>query len=130
MARLAPEADLLKVALASNRAFEMVPSFFARYDSPVPADVLVLDYLDFEAKLRAKGRDSATFASTVDRLEREWSQLRPGFIKAGGGDVAPEFDEHVKKMKELAAGDDFESAEDEAQHGLDLVDELEQVYQG
>src|SRR5436190_13518423 len=48
VARLARSADLLRVALASNHAFESVAGFFALYRSRVPATVSRLDYLDFE----------------------------------------------------------------------------------
>jgi hypothetical protein len=129
VAKLAPQADLLVVALASNRAFAMVPGFFALYKSRVPADVMELDHLDFEAKLQAKAGHSEALRSAVHRLDRTWAKLRPGFMKAGGDRVAPKFDSHVKRMQRLASGGGL-AAEAEAQHGLDLVDELENVYAG
>jgi hypothetical protein len=130
VAKLAPQADLLGVALASNRAFAMVPGFFALYESPVPADVMELDHLDFEAKLQAKAGHSGALHSAVERLDRTWAKLRPGLLEAGGKRVAPRFDTHVERMQRLASGSDSASAEKEAQHGLDLVDQLETVYAG
>jgi hypothetical protein len=130
VAKLAPQADLLGVAQASNRAFAMVPGFFALYESRVPADVMELDHLDFEAKLQAKAGHSGALHTAVERLDRTWAKLRPGLLKAGGERVAPKFDAHVQRMQRLASGGDPASAEKEAQHGLDLVDELEMVYAG
>jgi hypothetical protein len=130
VAAQAPTADLLAVALSSNRAFEMVPGFFARFESPVPADVLRLDYLDFEAKLRAQAGDREALRTAVAGLDRTWAGLRAGFVRAGGRDVAPAFDAHVARMRRLAAAPDAAAAGREAQHGLDLVDELEEVYAG
>ena len=127
VAKLAPKADLLQVALASNRAFGLIPEFFALYDSPVPAAVTALDHLDFDAKLQAKAGAPAALRSAVTRLDRTWLKLRPDVVKSGGARVAAKFDAHVKRMERLAAGG-HRAAAKEAQHGLDLVDELEAVY--
>jgi hypothetical protein len=127
VAKLAPKADLLRVALASNRAFGLIPEFFALYDSPVPAAVTALDHLDFEAKLQAKAGAAAALRSAVTGLGRTWLKLRPDVVKSGGARVASKFDAHVKRMERLAAGGN-RAAGKEAQHGLDLVDEIEAVY--
>jgi hypothetical protein len=129
VAELAPEADLLQVALASNHAFEAVSGFFALYESRVPAAVTTLDYLDFEAKLRAKAGDRAAVRAAVARLERTWSALRPRVVAAGGSEPAEKFDAHAKAMRRLAGAGAQAAAVREAQHGLDLVDELEEVYE-
>ena len=55
VAKLAPSAPLLDVAVASNQAFALVPDLFARYDTPVPASVTRLDYSRLEIKLESKG---------------------------------------------------------------------------
>ena len=129
VARLAPTGDLTRVALASNRAFELVPGFFARYASAVPAGVLRLDYLDFEAKLRARAGDGRGLNGAVRRLGATWAQVRPGVVRAGGDRPAARFDVHVARLRQLVVHGDGRSAEREAQHGLDLVDELEEVYE-
>jgi len=127
VAKLGPRADLLRVALASNRAFGLMPAFFALYDSPVPAAVTALDHLDFEAKLQAKADAPAALRSAVTGLDRTWLKLRPDVVRSGGARVAVRFDAHVKRMERLAAAGD-RAAGKEAQHGLDLVDEVEAVY--
>jgi hypothetical protein len=130
VARLAGHAKLLDVALASNAAFELVPGFFARYDDRVPATVTRLDYLDFTAKLQSLKGDRRALAAAVSSLDTTWRGLRPQFVAAGGGKVAPAFDEHVAAMRGLAANRRPARTQREAQHGLDLVDELEHVYAG
>lgn len=127
VAKLAPRADLLRVALASNRAFGLMPEFFALYDSPVPAAVTALDHFDFEAKLQAKAGAPAALRSAVTGLDRTWLRLRPDVVRSGGARVATRFDAHIKRMERLAAAGN-PAAVKEAQHGLDLVDELEAVY--
>jgi len=129
VARLAPQGDLLAVALAANHAFELVPGFFARYETRVPAGVQTLDYLDFEAKLRARAHDAAQLQAATEALRREWGGLRPGVVRAGGARPAAAFDAHVQRLVRLAAGSAGAAAAREAQHGLDLVDELEAVYE-
>jgi hypothetical protein len=130
VARVAADAPLLDVALASNAAFELVPAFFARYDDPVPATVLKLDYLDFAAKLRSLHGDGRALAAAVGSLERTWGQLRPDVVAAGGEKVAPRFDAHVAAMRALVANRQPAQTQKEAQHGLDLVDKVESVYSG
>jgi len=131
VAQLAPKGDLLRLALASNQAFGMVPAFFARYESPIPADVTRLDHLDFEAKLEAEAGDAAAVRAAVARLDRTWRGLRQGVVQAGGDQAARAFDAHVAQMRRLAAaGAPGAAAVREAQHGLDLVDEVEGVYAG
>src|SRR4051812_6655475 len=126
VARLAPKADLLQVALASNHAFEMVPGFFAHYRTTVPAVVQTLDYLDFEAKLRAKVGDAAKLRGAASGLDHTWSELKPAVVAHGGAAAARRFDAHVRRLRALGPG---AAAVREAQHGLDLVDQVEEVYE-
>jgi hypothetical protein len=111
--------------LASNPAFEMVPGFFARYRTKVPATVQMLDYLDFEAKLRATAGDDARRRGAVSGLDHTWTELRDEVVARGGTSAARSFDAHVRRLRALHAGP---AAVREAQHGLDLVDRIEDVY--
>jgi len=128
VARLAPAADLLRVALASNRAFALIAGFFAHFDSRIPPQVSALDHLDFEAKLQATAGHRAPLRAAAADLERTWAGLRPGVVDAGGARVARRFDAHVARLRGLAATGGRPAAR-EAQRGLDLVDEVEAVYQ-
>jgi hypothetical protein len=127
--KLAPKANFVNVALASNRVFGMVPDFFARYRTKVPPGITRLDHSDFEAKLRARAGDRKVLKPVVARLDKFWKELRPRVVNAGGSKPAKSYSAHVKRMKTLAKGTDMKAAEREAQHGLDLVDQLEQVYE-
>lgn len=129
VAELAPRAELLAVALAANRAFGLIPGFFALYDSPVPAAVTSLDHFDFEAKLQAKAGDRGALRSAASRLRQTWTGLRADVVRHGGARVAARFDAHVARLRRLADRGARAAAAREAQHGLDLVDELEATYQ-
>lgn len=130
VAKLAPRAKPIDVALAANRAFELVPGFFAAYSDPVPADVIELDYLDFEAKLQGLAGEQSKAAAAIDQLGRTWSALRSEVIAAGGNTVAAKFDAHSAEMLKLTRTGTDQQIADEAQRGLDLVDEIEAVYAG
>jgi hypothetical protein len=123
----------IKVALAANRAFELVPDFFAAYSDRVPAQVTRLDYLDFEAKLRAIAGDRGRVADAVSGLRIAWKELRKKVrrVRPGGTAAKDHFDGHVRRMRDLVDADaSLERIKSEAQHGLDLVDEIEEVYEG
>ena len=126
--RLAPAAPLIEVALASNHAFELLPDFFARFKVEVPVDVTKLDYLDFEAKLESKAGDVAKLGGAVRGLGGVWSRLRPKVIRAGGAKAAADYDAHLKAMAGLADNAHAGATQQEAQHGLDLVDDIERVF--
>jgi hypothetical protein len=126
VAKLAPQAPLLDVALASNQAFALVPNYFARYESPIPSDVTLLDYLDFEAKLESKAGDVAKLQRAIVGLQSTWKSVKP---QVEDSEAAANFDAHVKAITKLATNADPDKTQREAQHGLDLVDELEQSFE-
>ena len=129
VAKLAPRGKPIDVALAANRAFELVPDLFGSYRDPVPPAVTRLDYFDFEAKLEALAGDRDKVARAVSGLDRVWEALREDVLAAGGSAPADRFDAHLRRMHSLVtsrAG--VRRLTREAQHGLELVDQLEAVY--
>jgi hypothetical protein len=130
LSNLVATGDPIAVALAANHAFELIAQLFGEFESDVPAAVLRLDYLDFEAKLRALSREIDLVRVSVTRLATTWSELSTTFPfgdKAAAARAG--FDAHVAAMTSLAtAGTDFDGLAKEAQHGLDLVDQVEEVY--
>jgi len=132
LAKLAPSGEPIAVALAANHAFELIAQLFGKFESDVPASVLRLDYLDFEAKLRALAHEIDGVRSSVNGLSATWGELVKTFPSGDKAAAArTEFEAHVAAMTSLAAaGTDFEGLAKEAQHGLDLVDKLEAVYTG
>jgi hypothetical protein len=132
VARLAPDGEPIAVALAANRAFELIARFYGRYETAVPGAVMQLDHLEFEAKLRALTRELDPLRATVDRLSKTWAEVSTRLPAGDKGSAArQQFDAHVAAMGTLAAaGTDFEGIAREAERGLDLVDELEGVFAG
>ena len=127
--RIAPDGEPVAVALAANRAFELIAGFFGRYETKTPGEVMLLDYYDFEAKLQALAHDMTKVRATVDRMAETWLGLDDAVrSQRGGSGPADDFDAHVAAMEKLTTGSDFSALAKEAQHGLDLVDELENVF--
>jgi hypothetical protein len=126
---LAPRADLARVSLAANQISALMPGFYARFEDPVPPDVLRLDYLDREAELRSLAGDEASVLPAVNELFTTWTRLRPSVIDAGGRRVAARYTRHVRSMRRLARGSDHQALQSEAVNGLELVDELEHQFQ-
>ena len=129
-AAIAEEGEPVAVALAANRVLALVPGFFTAYSDPVPPDVLRLDYLDFELKLEALAGNRPKAAAAGRSLEQTWNGLRGQVVDAGGESEAQSFSDHVDSVESLLMGGSDQELADEAQHGLDLVDELERVYSG
>ena len=105
-----------------------MPALFAHFEPAVPPDVLELDYLDREAQLRSLANEPSKVSSAVGRLEQTWRDVRHDVVAAGGEQEAERFSEHVAAMKRLSASGDVEALRREAVNGLNLVDELEQVF--
>jgi hypothetical protein len=126
-ATLAHGGAFIQVALAANAVSELVPGLYARFADPVPPAVGTLDYLDREAELRSLAGQRAAVPPLVQRLSRTWAGVRPRVRAHGGGSVAGAFDHHVAAMTRLApaGGADLRR---EAEHGLALVDDVEQVF--
>jgi hypothetical protein len=131
LTRIVAHGEPIDVALAANRAFELVPAFFAVYRDRVPSDVTRMDYYDFEAKLQSLAGHRAGVSRAVRGLEGVWGALRDHVVTAGGKAAAGRFDAHVAAMQSLLrARATSRALAREAQHGLDLVDEVEEVYEG
>ena len=132
LSKIVATGEPVAVALAANHAFELVARLFGKFHSDVPAAVLTLDYLDFENKLRALSKEIDLVRAGVASLSTTWGELSKTLPLGDKAAAARRrFDAHVAAMTSLAtAGTDFDGLAKEAQHGLDLVDELEEVYAG
>jgi hypothetical protein len=124
--RFASSAPLLKVALATNRAFQLMAFYLDQYKTGALPDVTWLRYIEYQARLQAKARDGKRLHVAVVALRRNWQIERPDVADVR---TVRRFDAHVKSMTRLADNADPAQTQREAQHGLDLIDELEEVLQ-
>lgn len=126
--KLAPDAPLLDVALASNHAFALIPDLFRPFATDVPVEVIALDQLDFEAKIRAEQRDLAPIKTMLEQLRSTWGTVRPDLIARNAEAVANRFDAHIAALDAAAAAGDAAATAAEAQNGLQLVDDVEAAF--
>lgn len=127
LAGVARTGSFVDVALAANAVSQLMPAAYGRFQDPVPAAILTLDYLDREARFRAVAAQEKQVARAVTGLERAWAGVRPKVVEAGGKSEAAAYDRHVATMKRLPPGA-AEQVRAEAVRGLELVDRLEQVF--
>jgi hypothetical protein len=127
VAQIARGSFFIGVALAANAVSQLMPDLYGWFRSPVPPAVFALDYLDREAQLRSLARQPAKVAAAVRALGQTWARVRSRVVAAGGSLEAGAYQKHVATMNEL----DPQAAEKlqaEAVNGLNLVDELENVF--
>jgi hypothetical protein len=127
LARLAHNGAFVDVALAANSVSELMPGLYGRFQNPVPAAILTLDYLDREAQFRSIAGEDKQVARAVTELTRTWSGVRAKVVAAGGKSEAAAYSRHVAAMRRLAPGA-AKTVRAEAVHGLELVDQMEQVF--
>lgn len=120
-------ASKLRVSLAANSVSQLMPALYSRYQDPVPAAVLRLDYLDREIQLRSQANQPAKVRAAVKDLGSTWAKVRPPLVKAGGLKVAKRYDRHVQALKNTPSR---AAIQQEAVHGLDVVDLMEGVFLG
>jgi hypothetical protein len=128
LAGIASHGDFLQIALAANQISGLMPHIYEYYSGPLPPDVLKLDYLEREAQLRPLAREPALTRRAVDQLSSTWNELRSAVAKAGGGQAAARYSDHVEKMQELVRAFDRRAIRNEATRGLRLINELERVF--
>jgi hypothetical protein len=118
-------AAALRVSLAANGVSRLMPAFYAHYHDRVPAAVLRLDYLDREVQLRSQAGQPARVDQAVRQLAASWQQLRPQLVAVGGTQVAANYDQHVAALQH---GGTATAVQEQAVHGLDIVDQMETVF--
>lgn len=126
----ASRSDSFRLARAANGVSEPMGALLALHSSVTPAAVTDLDYLCRELELDARASDFARSAADLSRLEETWTALRPRVMRTEDGpDVAPHVDDFVRRVRDAFERRDAEGAKRAAQEGLDLVDELEDVFE-
>jgi histidine kinase/DNA gyrase B/HSP90-like ATPase len=127
VAQFARNGSFIDVALAANAVSQLMPALNGRFRDRVPAGILALDYFDREAELRSLARQPANVALAVKGLAITWAPLRSKVIAAGGARQVAAYDRHVAAMKRVpsSAG---RAVQLEAARGLELVDQLENVF--
>ena len=127
VAQLARGGSFIDIALAANAVSQLMPDLYERFRDRVPAPILALDYLDREVQFRSVARQPEKVATAVTALARTWARLRREVVAAGGAKEAAAYQRHVVALQRLdpGAGKQLQA---EAVRGLELVDQLENVF--
>lgn len=123
---VARSGPFVAVALSANAVSQLMPGLYGHFRTRVPPTILKLDWLDREAQLRSLARQPAAVASAVADLRRTWPPVRRKVVAAGGAHEARAYDAHVAALRRLDPADRRVQAE--ASRGLELVDDLENVF--
>jgi hypothetical protein len=120
-------ASKLRVSLAANHVSQLMPSFYARYQDPVPASVLRLDYINREMQLRSIAGQAGRVKRLVKADGSTWAKLRPQLVAAGGTKAARQYDAHLQALKQDKSPT---AVQKQALKGLDIVDLMETAFLG
>jgi hypothetical protein len=127
VAAVSSSGRFITVALAANAVSEVMPGLYGHFAVAIPPSVLALDFLEREAQLRARAGQKARVPGLVRRVASTWSALRRRVVSHGGSRQAAAFDKHVATLKRLAPAAGA-ALQREASVGLELVDDLERVF--
>ena len=121
-------SDSNEVARAANAVSATMDELFALYDSPVPSNVLVLDYLGREVALDARQNDFVAAKSHIDTYAATFAIIRSEILAAKGSKEVADFEANVVYMLANVTAQDNLNLEINANLGLEIVDNIETVF--
>ena len=122
--------DPIVAARAANAVSAPMPDLFDLYNPKIPSAVLALDYLGREVVLDGMEEDFTAATSDVDAIQSEWDGLRPSLVDAGGSDVATAYDDSLAALRQDITDLNSDLLIEEANVGLEIVDNMETVFEG
>jgi hypothetical protein len=121
--------DGLAAARAANAISAAMPDLFALYQPAVPPVMLTLDCLGRELVLDGKEGDFAAAAGHLATLSAAWDGARAPVLAAGGTTQADQYDAALSAVAADTTASDGAKLVTDATTGLDLVDEMEKLFQ-
>jgi hypothetical protein len=121
--------DVVGAGRAANGVSALMDELFGLYDPRTPTEIIALDYSGREVVLDATEPNLSSATEDVDELETTWNQVKAKVVDAGGQDTADKYDAHIDAMRQAAAADDPSTVIDEANVGLELVDDMEKLFE-
>ena len=118
----------VNLARLANAVSRRMSAFYAAFDAEAVTELLDLDYLGREVALDGLDGVVMDAIADVDEIEALWSQIRARTVAAGGKQQAADFDASVTALRMAIAAKDAPMLVKRANAELDLVDEIEQVF--
>ena len=123
-----PAKDPAAIMQASNNTSAAVVELFALYNPKVPADIGRLDVLERQVILDVAAKDYTAAEATLARTKSVWEAVKPSVSKHNGKSVAAEFEASLPTQESALNDKDGAALTSEAQNGLEIVDQMEQLY--
>jgi len=120
--------DPVAAARTTNAISAPMDELFDLYDPAIPSAVLALDYLGREVVLDGMEEDYAAATADVGEIQAVWDSLRQAVVDAGGSDVATTYDDSIAALLQDIADTDATALIEEANVGLEIVDQMEAVF--
>lgn len=128
-ATVGSETDPTKLARSANGISFGMDEMFALYDDAVPSDVLALDYLGRELSLDGREMDFTGAEAHVSTLEAIWNALASTVTAADGKTEADQFAAAIQTLRADIAAADATNLELDSNVALELVDDIEHVFE-
>ena len=120
--------DAAATMQAANDVSAAVVELFALYDSAIPADIGRLDVLGRQILLDVAQGDWAKAEQSLAQTAAVWQRVRPSALAQQGDKVVAAYDASLSAQAAWLKTKDREKLIDEANTGLEIVDELEGIY--
>ena len=120
--------DAAATMQASNDISAAVVELFALYNPKVPADIGRLDVLERQVNLNVAAKDFAAAEASLDKTKSVWENVKPSVLEHQGEEVATRFEASLTAQESALEAHDDVTLTNEARDGLEIVDEMEQLY--
>lgn len=118
--------DQLATLRDANQVTFIVADLTAKYNPPVPVEVIKLDFYGRELEVWSMAKDEAKLKSTAQAIRQTWNAVKPKVEAKGGAKQAQNFETLVAKTDAAQNVGDYAKT---ATPILDEVDNLEKVFE-
>lgn len=112
----------------SNDVSAAVVELFALYNPKVPPDIGRLDVLERQVILDIAAKDYSAAGTSLAKTKSVWEEVKPSVLEHDGKDVAAQFEASLATQESALSNRVDGALTNEAKNGLEIVDELEQLY--
>jgi hypothetical protein len=113
---------------AANKTSLYLLDIMDIYHPPIPTDVGRLDVFERQVMIDVSLGNFIGAERNFRQLVAIWQRLKPEVAARGGRTVARNFEVHLSVQEQAIRNKNRQTAIDQAQKGLDVVDDIEKVY--
>jgi uncharacterized small protein (DUF1192 family) len=109
----------------SNEITRLAAELNRKFESPVPVQVVTLDYLGRKLQIESVRKDLAALKQTTSEIRSNWNDLKPQLEQKGASSEEKRFDSIVQNLEAAKAAGQFVQL---AKRELAEMDNLEKVF--